>query len=283
MRTPDVLVPLDTWSVITRELSRVAPAEGVMLPLVALARNLDAPHPCITTTLRGLEAVVLNEVITVPPALQRNGMVNVAVLPGTDALLDAATTAACRARPALRVVAHLHSHPFARGHTWPSHTDIHGHMRPLLSKARAEGLDTTWSFIACRNRNDDGWVLQAFALDQGEVVDLGPARLVDPQHRLVREARLPNARLRGLAGLVRRWRKAASPLGLWVRVDPLLDGWTRLRVCREDVTVGVLLVDHANAQVCHVFVVRGSQVSAVELESPVMVLTWMQQQAAQAA
>ncbi len=92
-------------------------------------------------------------------------MVNVAVLPGTDALLDAATTAACRARPALRVVAHLHSHPFARGHTWPSHTDIHGHMRPLLSKARAEGLDTTWSFIACRNRNDDGWVLQAFALE----------------------------------------------------------------------------------------------------------------------
>ena len=68
-----------------------------------------------------------------------------------------------------------------------------------------------------------------------------------------------------------------------MRVDPLLDGWTRLRVCREDVTVGVLLVDHANAQVCHVFVVRGSQVSAVELESPVMVLTWMQQQAAQAA
>lgn len=281
MRTPDVLVPWDTWTIITTELSRVAPAEAVMLPLVSLERNLEAPHPCVTTPLRGLEAVVLNEVLTVPPQLQRNSLANVAVLPGADAILDGLIQDACRARPALRVVAHLHSHPFARGNTWPSSTDIHGHMRPLWRKAQQEGVDTTFSFIACRASRGEGWMLQGFALDGGNVVDLGMARVVEPTHRLVVHARLPNARLRGLAGLVRRWRKQAHGLNAQVAVDPLMDGWTRLRVLRNRVVLGVALVDHVRVEVAHAFVVRGTQVTPVE--DPAGMLMRMAGTAAQAA
>ncbi len=267
--TTRVLVPADTWSVVVDELDRVAPREGVLVPLVSLVRRPSAPHPCIPAGLAELEAVVVAHAVPVPPDLQRGSAVHVAALPGADAWLDARVDEAMRRMPALRAAAYLHSHPFATGDTRPSSPDVHGHMEPMRRAKEREGLLASFSLIACR-AHGGGWILRAFACTADRpTVDLGVATVVDEAHPRVREARMPHARHRGLRGTLRRWRRAAAQAGLPSTVDDLMDGWVRLRIHARGRTL-VALAGHASASVEHVFLVDGARPCAwpARLDAP---------------
>src|SRR5688572_30731976 len=116
-----VLVAQACWETIVRELDRVAPREGVLLPLVAIEHRAE---PCAPIELRDIAAVVLAQVRCVPPELQHNAMAHVAALPRTDAWADEVVLPLVRRHPRLRAAAYLHSHPFATEHTWPSTGDV---------------------------------------------------------------------------------------------------------------------------------------------------------------
>jgi hypothetical protein len=226
--TPRILVARSCWEVITGELDRVAPAEGVLLPLVALDRRSPDADPCAPVGLRELAAVVLAEVRCLPPHLQHNGLARVAALPSADAWADGVVLPLVRRAPRLRAAAYLHSHPFAIGHTWPSAGDVEGHMIPLWRRNAEAGLDASFSFIACA-AGGGGWRLPCFALGgdaRGRVVELGAAEVVDDDHDAIRRARAPRAS----RCLLRRWRHQLHRRGLALRADELFDGWSRVRV-----------------------------------------------------
>jgi len=224
---PRVVVARSSWDVITGELDRVAPREGVLLPLVALERRAPDADPCAPIGLEDLDAVVLAEVRCLPPHLQHNGIARVAALPCADAWADSVVLPLVRRYPRLRAAAYLHSHPFAIEHTWPSGGDVEGHMRPMLRRNAEAGLLASFSFIACGARGGGGWRLPCFALDgRGRVVSLGAAEVVDDGDGAIRRAR----RERAPRCLVRRWRQQLSRRGLAVRADELFDGWSRVRV-----------------------------------------------------
>ena len=219
----EILVARSAWTVIARELDRVAPREGVVLPLVALTSRAA---PCAPIELTDVTSVVLAEAHPVPAHLQHNTMVNVAALPTTDAWAAQVVLAAVRQQPRLRAAAYLHSHPFALGDTWPSRGDVVGHMHPLLERNADTGLHASFSFIACAARGG-GWNLPCFAMDRRQrVCELGTTRIVDDAHPLVRRAR----GTRGPRGVLRRWRRSLYRRGLSSQLDELFDGWWRVRI-----------------------------------------------------
>ena len=225
--TPRVIVARSCWEVITRELDRVAPREGVLLPLVALDRRSPDADPCAPVGLRDLAAVVLAEVGCVPPHLQHNGLAHVTALPSADAWADGVVLPLVRRYPRLRAAAYLHSHPFATAHTWPSGGDIAGHMLPMLRRNTEAGLDASFSFIACGAGDGRGWRLPCFAMDaRGRVVELGAAEVVDDDDDAIRRARSRRAS----RCLLRRWKHQLHRRGLALRADELFDGWSRVRV-----------------------------------------------------
>jgi len=223
---PRVLVARSCWQVITGELDRVAPREGVLLPLVALDRRAPGADPCAPLGLGDLARVVLAEVRCLPPHLQHNDLARVAALPCADAWADDVVLPLVRRHPRLRAAAYLHSHPFAVERTWPSGGDLEGHMLPMLARNAEAGLDASFSFIAC-GAAGGGWRLPCFALEPGgRVVALGAAEVVDDGCDAIRRARTPRAP----GHLVRRWKQQLRRRGLALRADELFDGWSRVRV-----------------------------------------------------
>jgi hypothetical protein len=223
--TPRVVVARSCWEIITRELDRVAPHEGVLLPLVALDRRWADADPCAPVGLRDLAAVVLAEVRCLPPHLQQNSLAHVAALPCADVWADGVVLPLVRRHPRLRAAAYLHSHPFATGHTRPSSGDVTGHMLPLLRRNAEAGLEASFSFIACGHGR--GWRLPCFAMDaRGRVVELGAAEVVDDGDDAIRRARAP----RPARHLLRRWKHQLRRRGLALRADELFDGWSRVRI-----------------------------------------------------
>ncbi len=220
-----IVVAQSSWNVISRELDRVAPDEGVLLPLVALEHDNDSLGPCAPIGLTDVSALVLAEVRCVPPELQRNSLMRVATLPSSDTWADGIVHELVRRHPRVRAAAYLHSHPFCERSTWPSPADIDGHMRPLLARNAEAGLYASFSFIACRNGS--GWALPCFAMDaRGRVSELGDSEVIDDRDDLVVRARAG----RTSRPWLKRWRSELRRLGFWPRLDELFGGWSRVRV-----------------------------------------------------
>ena len=214
-----VVVAQSCWNAITFELDRVAPREGVVLPLIALEHRAE---PCAPIGLGDITTIAIAEVRCVPAELQDNALLRVAALPRSDAWSDSVVLPLVRRSPRLRAAAYLHSHPFARSRTWPSGPDIDGHMLPLLARNREGGLMTSFSFIACGR-----WKLPCFAMDERQrVVEVGTAEIVDDADPIIERAR---AR-RPARFWLKRWKQRLRARGIAPRIDELFDGWTRARV-----------------------------------------------------
>lgn len=221
MHTIPTYVAESAWRSICAELDRVAPAEAVLVPLCAV--EYLSSEPWRTRTLADVRRVVITHALTLPAALQRNQRFCVAALPDADDALNALSAPLLRLHPRLRACAFLHSHPFAHGATWPSATDLVGHMIPLNDKNRAAALDTSFSFIACVAAA--GWRLQAFALSAaGQPVELGAVEVVADASPFVRKA----LSKRASGAVLRNWRRRARGLGYRVASRSLFDGWTRV-------------------------------------------------------
>lgn len=217
-----VVVAQSCWNAIELELDRVAPREGVLLPLVAIEHRRE---PCAPIALADITSLAIAEVRAVPPALQHNALLHVAALPSSDAWADGVVLPLVRRFPRLRAAAYLHSHPFAHGRTAPSGGDIEGHLRPLLARNTACNLEASFSFIACRGSR--GWALPCFAMTPaGRVVGLGDTEIVDDADPLIARARTP----RPPRFWRKRWKQQLRAAGLAVRLDELFDGWTRARI-----------------------------------------------------
>lgn len=221
----------DFWQRVRAELDRVQPLEGVAVPLVSL--ELRRPDPCARIGLEDIRSVTLAAALIVPGHLQVNERLRVHVTSGTDERLNASMRKVLKRFPRLRTGALLHSHPFARGATFPSRGpagDYEGHMLPLLERNREAGLETSFSFIACRESRGPGWRLEAFALDDEErIVALGAVEVVEDGHRAVREAFDAGTRRGGPAWLrVRRLARQLRKCEIRHSVDELMGGWLRL-------------------------------------------------------
>jgi hypothetical protein len=227
---PRVSVAVDCWTAIVAELDRVDPCEAIALPLLALVPRAEERNPCAPLGLEELEEVIIARVVLVPEQRQINAPARVSVLPLTDELVNARVAAELRSFPRLRACAYLHSHPFARGSTWPSRGlagDVDGHMRPLLRHNVESGLHASFSLIACRGADGRGWRLQAFALDpRGEVIDLGFAEPL-AEHRLGRLLLPPLSAREPFRHLLRRWRRELRRARARCESDELFDGWRR--------------------------------------------------------
>jgi len=246
MRT-EVDITLSCWQRLVAELDRVAPAEGIAVPLLALTMRDPSRNPCATIGLADLARVTIGELVLVPDSQQINGAVRVSVLPRTDHLVNCQVARLLEQYPRLRACAYLHSHPFAIGSTQPSRglrCDYEGHMLPLWHDNRAAGLDTSFSFIACRGPLGWGWRLCCFALDpSGAIVDLGWARVktdVDVgqpgplQHAV--EQREP------LRQVLRGYRRELRRRGFFCSSEELFDGWQRTVVPIDAATALVILL-----------------------------------------
>ncbi|MDQ3341899.1 MAG: hypothetical protein M4D80_42680 [Myxococcota bacterium] len=214
-----IVVAQSCWNAITFELDRVAPREGVVLPLVAIEHRAE---PCARIALADITTLAIAEVRCVPAELQENALLRVAALPRSDAWADAVVLPLVRRSPRLRAAAYLHSHPFAHERTWPSGGDIDGHMLPLLERNRACGLFASFSFIACSR-----WKLPCFAMDaERRVIELGNAEIVDDADPIITRARAT----RPPRFWLKRWRQRLRARGFAPHVDELFDGWTRARI-----------------------------------------------------
>lgn len=228
-----IVVGQSAWDEMCSELDRVAPDEGILLPLVALQSGSEPPSR--ERGVAAIDTLIVPRMLRVPAALQRNSSVHVSVLPRTDEKMEREVARLVSAHPRLRVAAYLHSHPFAQGHTRPSSGDYTGHMLPLRDQNAACGLRTSFSLIACRGSHG-GWELPCFALDDaGQIVDLGFAEVVADAHPLINWALAPPLDPRARA-MLRRFSRRVRRRGQQVRSAQLFDGYRRY-VVREGSTL----------------------------------------------
>jgi hypothetical protein len=227
--SPVVRVGAACWHEIIEELDRVRPREAILVPLVALEPRRADRNPCAPLGLGEIGAVTIALAIRVPPEAQVNTPTRVSVREHTDELVNVEVARALARSPRLRACAYLHSHPFARGSTWPSSGpsgDLEGHMLPLLAHNRASGLDASFSFIAVPAPE---WSLQGFALDgAGRVIDLGRAEILEDAAELERLLRPPLASRTPVGHVLRRQRREVQRAGLRPRLDELFGGWRRV-------------------------------------------------------
>jgi hypothetical protein len=272
---PRLLIGATCWRRICAELDRVLPCEGLAIPLVALNPAETRANPCTMIELDQLREVIIARAVLVPDRLQLNGWARVSVLPRTDGVVNREVEAEIRRHPSLRACGYLHSHPFARGRTWPSGGpagDITGHIRPLLEHNRCAGLDTSFSFIACREEAGPGWRLQGFALDRHDrIVDLGFARVLEERSPLLARALQPALKTRSpFRYLLRRWRRELGRRRLHPRQDELFGGWLRFIVRVEpDLELVILLPNSYPEQPAQYYTVRrasGRRASVRRLE-----------------
>lgn len=225
-----VVVAQSCWTAITFELDRVAPREGVVLPLVALEHRAA---PCAPIRLADITSIAIADARGVPAHLQHNALLRVAALPQADAWADSVVLPLVRRYPRLRAAAYLHSHPFATDRTSPSGGDIDGHMTPLLVRNGACSLLASFSFIACGR-----WKLPCFAMDEAQRIHaLGDAEIVDDADPIIVRARAERAPRFWL----KRWRQRLRARGLSVHIDELFDGWTRAKITLDAHRVQVVL------------------------------------------
>jgi len=239
------------FSQVTRELNRVLPHEGILVPLVALSLADPGHNPCAAIHLDDIAEILIAAVVLVPHDKQVNHWARVSVLPHTDDTINADIEARVRLFPRLRAAAYLHSHPFAHGSTAPSHgtsCDYEGHMLPLLEANRMSGLLTSFSFIACRGPHGRGWRLQCFALNsRAEIVDVGFARVVPDGDPRVLAALTPAIPTRPVArAMLRHAHTELRRRGLTYTTDELFDGWRRtiIRLSRRLAAVVLVPVDY---------------------------------------
>ncbi|MFH1807926.1 MAG: hypothetical protein ABIJ09_04235 [Pseudomonadota bacterium] len=229
---PRMEIGRQVWRRVARELDRVAPAEGLAVPLLALTPRDVQRNPCTTLRLEDLEVVTIARAVLVPPELQRNHLMSVRALGSADERVNREVVGLGLRYPRLRPAGHLHSHPFARGNTWPSSGlsgDIDGHMRPLLVHNSDAGVEVSFSFIACRDQTGQSWVLQAFSLDgSGQVHDLGPCQVVEDEALIARGLFTPGTERQPLLrGLWQCWVRDLRRQGWACRCATLLEGWQR--------------------------------------------------------
>ena len=248
--TPRALISRFAFRQVVAELDRVAPNEGILVPLCALSLRDSEQNPCATMPLSALAEILIAAVVLVPQDRQVNQGTRVSVRPHTDPVVNEKVEALTRRFPRLRACAYLHSHPFARGRTWPSsgaRCDYDGHMLPLCARNTEAGLSTSFSFIACRTLNGRGWLLQTFALDETQrAVDLGFAQIIDDDGPRVVKALMPSLKSRAEArSILRHWLRDARRRGFATQEDELFDGWQRLKVRLDHglVLVGLVPID----------------------------------------
>lgn len=244
---PHCTINSHCWRQVCAELDRVRPAEGLAVPLVTLRPRRADFNPCTMLELEDLGVVLIAAAVLVPEDRQVNRAARVSVLPDTNRRVNRRVEKLVARFPRLRPCAVLHSHPFARGGTWPSRgpdCDYEGHMLPLLQRNREAGLNTSFSFIACRAGDDRSWELQAFALDwRRQIVDLGFVEPVDERDRAVRSALTRGLTSRHLPRvMLRQWRRELDLRRLRYQVDELFDGWTRIIVHATESTAVVALL-----------------------------------------
>jgi hypothetical protein len=271
---PECIISELCWQQVTTELDRVAPREGILVPLCALDPRDPGFNPCRTLALGDLGRVVIASVVLVPRAHQDNRLLRVSVLPHTDRLVNERIESLARRFPRLRACAYLHSHPFACGGTAPSRGpsgDVEGHMLPLWRSNQAAALDTSFSFIACRDAFARGWVLLGFALDGGgELVSLGRVRVVANDAAAVTAALVPSLSRRPVTrSLLRGLRRRLARSGVAVQSDDLFDGWRRLVACRREARAVILVPPDFPCRALRAFVVPGPGQAAVEKTDPV--------------
>ena len=292
LELPRVRIARSAWQRCVSELDRAAPHEAVLVPLIALRVRDLGRNPCAPLALTDLAELTVPTVLTVPERLQRASPVRVGVLPSTNRLLNPRIEAFTRSHPRLRTAAYLHSHPFAHERTWPSQgarADYEGHMLPLLGHNRQSGLETSFSFIACRTGGacraeaagvGGRWILHCFALDADErIVDLGFATVIDDEDPRVDEALLPGLRrVPPARTLVRRLRRRLRREGISTHWEELFDGWSRLRIEIGASVVVALLPDRFPDRPARWFVVQGGDVEPVDPPSildPSIFTAWL--------
>lgn len=292
---PRLQIGASCWAAVRRELDRVLPHEGLVVPLLAAQRRRPLTDPCGPISLADLRRLVIARAVRIPAELQVNTFARVSVLPSTDALINQEVAAIIDRHPALRPCAYLHSHPFARGWTRPSRGlrgDVEGHMLPLLARNQQSGLNAAFSFIACGDGlkfssnsrkastslevSSGGWLLQGFALvgttsGGHQLVDLGLVEPVPDDCAAMRRALLPPlARRTPWRFLLRRWRRELRRQGLRIRSDELFGGWQRVAVPldqRRDAVV-LLPIDFPRDR-ARIFVVeRGRPTRELHLDAP---------------
>jgi hypothetical protein len=232
---PRPLITSFAFRQVVRELDRVAPNEGILVPLVSLTPRDPEMNPCAPIRLEAIANVLIAAVVLVPRERQVNQGTRVSVRAETDDVVNEKIERLVRRFPRLRACAHLHSHPFARGRTWPSsgaRCDYDGHMLPQLETNTEAGLRTSFSFIACHTLDGRGWLLQCFALDERkQIVDLGFTEVLADDKPIVLRALTPALTSRPVAhSILRHWLAETRRRGLHAAADELFDGWQRLVV-----------------------------------------------------
>jgi hypothetical protein len=282
---PRLQIGASCWAAIRRELDRVLPHEGLVVPLLAAQRRRPLPDPCAPINLADLRRLVIARAVRIPAELQVNTFARVSVLPSTDALINQEVATIIDRHPALRPCAYLHSHPFARGWTRPSRGlrgDVEGHMLPLLARNQQSSLNAAFSFIACGEASQSlgvssgGWLLQGFALvgttsGGHHLVDLGLVQPVPDDCAAMRRALLPPlAHRTPWRFLLRRWRRQLRRQGGRIRSDELFGGWQRVVVSLGQGRDAVVLlpIDFPREQ-ARIFVVeRGRLTRELHLDAP---------------
>ncbi|MBI4864310.1 MAG: hypothetical protein HY815_29235 [Candidatus Riflebacteria bacterium] len=235
------------WRRTVTELDRVSPREGIVVPLVALTMRRPDFNPCTGIELEEIDELVVASTVLVPADRQVNGPARVSVLASTNHQVNRSIQRIVTRFPRLRACAYLHSHPFARGGTWPSRgpgCDYDGHMIPLFERNREAGLNTSFSFIACRAGSGDGWVIAAFALDRWRrIVDLGFVEVADDSSASVRDALVESLHSRAdVRSMLHRFKGELARRGLGFRIDELFGGWLRVVIDLGDSCAAVLLL-----------------------------------------
>ena len=229
---PRFLMGMRAWRELSAELERVAPAEGLAIPLMALELRHGLAHPAQTLHLEHIKRVLIPRLFFLPARLQANHAARVQALAGSDAHLQTRIDHCLDLYPRLRPAGFIHSNPFASLHTWPSsgaRGDIEGHLLPLRARNLEAGLATSFSLIACRKGKGSGWRLQAFALDRHKRVrDCGLVRPAPDSHPALRRALRGNA-LQRQAGRDRLgpWLADMEHAGFLIEMRTLFDGWLR--------------------------------------------------------
>ncbi len=245
--TPRFLMGMRAWQELCGELDRVAPDEGLAVPLMSIELRRGLAHPVQTMYLDQIKHVIIPRLFLLPGHLQDNRWARVQALAGSDDALQSRIDRCLDLYPRLRPAGFIHSHPFAKARTWPSsgpRGDIEGHLKPLMQRNGQSGLATGFSLIACRNRSGRGWKLQAFALDrQGQVSDCGMVQPAPEGHPALRRALRGHA-MQQQAGrkIILPWLQHMKSSGLQVQTQSLFDGWLRCDLSRnEERLISVLL------------------------------------------
>jgi hypothetical protein len=220
---PSILISFPTWKKIVAEVAFWAnhgqqqqghPYEATFYPLGTVQLRQPAMvGPFTPIRLSNVSEILLDEVFLPPRQFTQYTSTsaqfsNLAASELTQDFQQAMQLALAR-RAQLLFLGPGHSHPFAVDNTWPSYTDIHGHMLPYRQQnEELLGLEFSLALIVVQRAfgrqagfpiskatepyraDPTTWQACAFAIDETRQLQaLGKARIVSDNHPQMRQAR----------------------------------------------------------------------------------------------